>query len=461
MKKQKGITLIALIITIVLLLILAVVVIGAVRDGNVIRYAQNAEESYTVEQEKEKISVALSEWAIQKYTQGGKTFAEYMQGKIEGATVTANEDGTITVAFKNNTYKVKEDGTIIQENLNEEPEIELPKTEDPEEIELPEGLSVAETKPEGWSENVTAITDGTYTIPLPNEYQVSQEDGEGTVAEGLVITDGENEFVWIPVETDFKYGSGPVEAYEIEYEYDEETDEEIEIITMIDTQETLDKYYGEGYYTYPQTEAEKADANNAFAYKGHYNEMVASVNKYDGFYVGRYETTIDGNNIGSKENATVLSSDMAIAQTNNKPVRWWGLYDVQRRANIKGNGNIVQTNMIFMENHDVMIRYFKNQNKDYLETSVEELATAEEKQNAGQAKYTYNSKTISDEIYNIYDLRRNVYEWNTGFDGDGAWCRQSPGGSYDFATDADYYEIHDPATCDLDELGSRLILYIK
>ena len=114
MKKQNGITLIALIITIVVLLILAVVAIGAVQDSGIIGHAQNAGEDYTEEQEKEKISVALSEWAIQKYTQGGITFAEYMQGKIEGATVTANENGTITVAFKNNTYEVTEDGQITK-----------------------------------------------------------------------------------------------------------------------------------------------------------------------------------------------------------------------------------------------------------------------------------------------------------------------------------------------------------
>lgn len=35
---------------------------------------------------------------------------------------------------------------------------------------------------------------------------------------------------------------------------------------------------------------------NSFAYKAHYAEMVESVNKYNGFFVGRYEVTIDENN---------------------------------------------------------------------------------------------------------------------------------------------------------------------
>ena len=45
-KREKGITLVALIITIVVLLILAAVAIGAVKNSNIIGYAQNAAGSY-------------------------------------------------------------------------------------------------------------------------------------------------------------------------------------------------------------------------------------------------------------------------------------------------------------------------------------------------------------------------------------------------------------------------------
>ena len=114
MDRQEGITIVALIITIVILLIISVVAIGGVQDSGIIGYAQDSKEGYTVEQEKERISVALNEWTIQKYTQVGTTFAEYMQGKIEGATVTDNGDGTITVEFKNNAYKVTEYGDITE-----------------------------------------------------------------------------------------------------------------------------------------------------------------------------------------------------------------------------------------------------------------------------------------------------------------------------------------------------------
>ena len=59
-KIQKGITLIALIITIIILLILAVVTIGSIKNSNIITYAQNAASDY--EQAKGKEEGLLSDY---------------------------------------------------------------------------------------------------------------------------------------------------------------------------------------------------------------------------------------------------------------------------------------------------------------------------------------------------------------------------------------------------------------
>ena len=63
---EKGITLIALIITIVILLILAAVTIGTVKDSEIIGHAQSAASEYVIAQEKEKIALAYSEYQIKK-----------------------------------------------------------------------------------------------------------------------------------------------------------------------------------------------------------------------------------------------------------------------------------------------------------------------------------------------------------------------------------------------------------
>ena len=46
MRKEKGITLIALIITIIILLILAVVTIGSIKNSKIIDQAENAAKDY-------------------------------------------------------------------------------------------------------------------------------------------------------------------------------------------------------------------------------------------------------------------------------------------------------------------------------------------------------------------------------------------------------------------------------
>ena len=54
LKKERGITLIALIITIVVLLILAIVTINSVQDRSIIQHAQNATNEYNIGKDKEK-----------------------------------------------------------------------------------------------------------------------------------------------------------------------------------------------------------------------------------------------------------------------------------------------------------------------------------------------------------------------------------------------------------------------
>lgn len=66
-KKEKGITLVALIITIVVLLILAVVAIGAVQDSNIIAHAQNAATSYNQAKANEVDFLEKYENEIDKY----------------------------------------------------------------------------------------------------------------------------------------------------------------------------------------------------------------------------------------------------------------------------------------------------------------------------------------------------------------------------------------------------------
>ena len=85
-RQEKGITLIALIITIVVLLILAVTTIAAIQESDIIKYATDASNEHIIGQEKEQIQLAYNNYKIRKYTPIEKTedqdeLEEYFVGK--------------------------------------------------------------------------------------------------------------------------------------------------------------------------------------------------------------------------------------------------------------------------------------------------------------------------------------------------------------------------------------------
>lgn len=86
MKKERGITLIALVITIIVLLILAAVSIATLTGENgILTQADKAKTETTIGEEKEQIRLGYSEYQISKQTGGQEDF------KVEGATVTGTE----------------------------------------------------------------------------------------------------------------------------------------------------------------------------------------------------------------------------------------------------------------------------------------------------------------------------------------------------------------------------------
>ena len=122
MKKQNGITLIALIITIVVLLILAVVTINSVKDGGIIEHAENASQEHVIGDEKERIQLAYSNYKISKY----KPRINADQDELEIFFLGKNKQG-ISFFSLINTEKITGD-TIIVDYKGEEIEINLSET---------------------------------------------------------------------------------------------------------------------------------------------------------------------------------------------------------------------------------------------------------------------------------------------------------------------------------------------
>ena len=105
---QKGITLVALVITIIVLLILAMVSIKIVMDGGLTTKASKATDTHTIEAEKEAITTGYAAYQIELAQKGTADL------KVKGAkkVTPKGEDWNVTFTKTNNEYELKKDGTI-------------------------------------------------------------------------------------------------------------------------------------------------------------------------------------------------------------------------------------------------------------------------------------------------------------------------------------------------------------
>ena len=104
---NKGITLVALIITIIVLLILAMVSISLVMNGGIINKSKSAVDKYSQEEIEEQIKLAYSEWQMGQYTGETRTAANFIKDKLNsiygtGAVTNVTEtNGVFEVTFAN------------------------------------------------------------------------------------------------------------------------------------------------------------------------------------------------------------------------------------------------------------------------------------------------------------------------------------------------------------------------
>ena len=116
--KERAITLVALVITIVILLILAGVGIQAITNNNLIQNASNAVEKYNEQSEKEKLVETLSGLIISKNSDPNYNENEYIDSQIEKDGMSIDGDDIVTV----DKYKFKIDREKLQitEDLGKE-----------------------------------------------------------------------------------------------------------------------------------------------------------------------------------------------------------------------------------------------------------------------------------------------------------------------------------------------------
>ena len=203
MKKQKtndkGITLIALVVTIVVLLILAGVSIGMLTGENgIIKQAQDSKDKNKIGEIEEKVRLAAQAALIDELGQ------EIKEDKFQEELDTNFGEGIATLEYDESTriYTVTVDGYEVLVN-------DFGKIQNAEEsaISMKLILSYTEQIPEA-SGNVKELT--SENVPIPTGYYYVG----GTKDTGVVISDVEgddlnntaqgNQFVWVPVKQNQK-----------------------------------------------------------------------------------------------------------------------------------------------------------------------------------------------------------------------------------------------------------------
>ena len=366
LKEKNGITLIALVITIIVMLILVAVTISMAINGGLFTHAGKA----TRDTENAKLQ--------EKELSQGRV-------KIDGIWYDSIDDYMNERPSEN-----QEDGPI-----NEEDEGGT--------VNTLKNWTISTTFPEDWdTSKVTPMTDGTKTVPIPIGFSISDVEGEQDVETGLVIKDEHgNEFVWVPVTELPSQHSGHYWAEGDGVHYFEPS-------ALFVTGKTLKK---RGYYDY-------FDWTNDFDIADAYSEMLDCVWKYKGFYIGRYETTIDDNgNIGSVYNTPVLTAATEVAMKEGQsPISctWLGLYYLQKTTNyVVGNGTTVQTAMICGLLWDKTMDYIITQ-KTAGKTTYDVDATTESWHGSsnGHTGVVNSAQANAEDIaLNIYDLESNGWEW--------------------------------------------------
>ena len=508
---NKGITLIALVITIIVLLILAAVSIATLTGQNgILTQANNAKTKTTEAQVNEEIKLAynsvqtdslINGWDINKKAE---ELQKELQKEDASATVTVDETN-LNVSYKNYETTISEDGTIG----------ELAKSK----------IIINEFKISG-----TKVTNP----PVPTGFV----HVGGTIDEGYVISDNANDvdkgvdstellgnqFVWVPVDKDQKitinvtseeeitsivltdpYGDDILTLSNIGKEYSNteitptingkykikittssgaEKEQKLDVYSLYATRMweldmfTSDEFaQANGFENALQlvqtalgvSSIEEAEQMIASDYKGgtfaetEEIDHVTKVNSNGGFYIGRYEATYEEEKVAIKK---ATSTRTASSTTLTDGMLWNFISQTDALAKAKAYNTSLSSTLLTGAAWDRTLGWL-------YETGAK---TAKEITINSTSWGNYNDDTFSGttgiiktgeyeqtKAKNIYDLAGNVREWTTeSYDTTNRVLR---GGSYEFVgsgfpASGRYNDVSSYTLYDVRGIGFRVTLFM-
>ncbi len=377
-KKNLGITLIALVVTIIVLLILAGVSISMLTGQNgILNRASEAKEK--TEQAQQDESDKMIEMEAMLQTAGTKVTNPSSYGTNPNAQATADGAGKYFALPDGAKYITGTVDTGVVVEIKESYFVWVPVDDvvlDKERInELPTS-----------SENGT-LSGKTYTpmaVKIGNNYK------------GILYEYGENNSY-------LKYADNE------NYQGNSTENREPDVVTRYDA---TDSDTVEGKITIDRLTSE-------------YNEMIESVKKYKGFYIAQYEAGIDTSTTdkaivfkdASKDsNITTAYASASDLGTSS----WYGLYKkIKTFATVENSEDKVVSSMIWGSQYDAMLNWMEKNGKNVDENLI-------------RNRERITGKNKNDIINNIYDLYGCHFEWTLEASGNGVRiCRGGDTGSSD------------------------------
>ena len=375
MKRENGITLIALVITIIVLLILAGVALATLTgQGNIIGNAENAVGKYNNSVNSEQELINGIDKVLANYVNGDKENNDNPPPVVEIPEVDANG-----LAVENTTIKPDENSNIqIVIPTGFAPAILATGTTQ----SLPgQNGSVASIMPaEEWN-NITVEDINKGIVIVDHAITYDGGNATGTVPDF-------NEFVWIPIPESNKFTRTAWNG----------------------------TYFTNSYFTGEHPLADISTANAFWEDKTtiEYTNMISSVEEYKGFYIGRYEASQDstGTIAQSKRNqeawALVAQTEAITASTQLNPNNNSHLmYGIELDSVLNWlNGNATISTSTTGENKTMELGDIQTDSSswgNYRNSTGDAATGAGDIQKTGYSEYW--------KANNIYDLAGNVYEW--------------------------------------------------
>ena len=309
-----------------------------------------------------------------------------------------------------------------------------------------ENITISNTDTSNWDldkVNIVYDTDGV-AVPVPKGYVASGADGEHTVNTGFVIYEGDgevttenawdescsrNQWVWIPVPDVSRI-----------YEIDSNGKKKSKLYNYSSTGRStyinnghepgiVSNYDNEKYFSRYRIQGITRD-KLLYELQEQLEETIKSIEKYGGFWIGRYET-------GD------LSTKKPVVQRMNTDIASQTWYTAYTNLQLIGANNNVKTSMIFGSLWDENLQWLIDTgNKTYAEisdstnwgnynnTTFEYIIT-----NGSILTKAINSNVVVPtgsteytKANNIYDIAGNIWEWT--LDSNGYNARKSYGGGY-------------------------------